>query len=136
MCNIRSTRRIGPHNEDIISVLTGSILGDAYMSRRSGEGVRVCYRQSIKNKDYLEWLYRFYFERGYSSELEPRMYKRMLKDKLGKEYYGLEFNTFTFSSLNWMYELFYKKGKKVVPKEICKYLKPLALAVWIMDDGG
>ena len=105
-------------------MMIGSLLGDGYMNRRSGEGVRVCYRQSIKNKEYLLWLYNFYLERGYTSKLEPRRYVRTIKTRPGKEYYGLEFNTFTFSSLNWMYKMFYKKGKKVVPEKIGDYLKP------------
>ena len=29
-----------------------------------------------------------------------------------------------------------KKGKKVIPLNISEYLTPLALAVWVMDDGG
>lgn len=32
--------------------------------------------------------------------------------------------------------MFYKNGKKVLPLNIYDYLTPLALAVWIMDDGG
>ena len=32
--------------------------------------------------------------------------------------------------------MFYKKGKKKINKKIENYLTPLALAVWIMDDGG
>ena len=32
--------------------------------------------------------------------------------------------------------MFYNNGKKVVPLNIFEYLTPLALAVWIMDDGG
>ena len=35
-----------------------------------------------------------------------------------------------------MYDLFYEKKKKVIRKELGRYLTPLALAVWIMDDGG
>jgi hypothetical protein len=38
--------------------------------------------------------------------------------------------------LNWIYDAFYSDKKiKKVPKDIDKYLTPLALAVWIMDDG-
>lgn len=51
--NIRAINRIGPHNEDVLSVIIGSILGDAYVNKRSGEGVRICYRQSIIHKDYF-----------------------------------------------------------------------------------
>lgn len=54
----------------------------------------------------------------------------------GKKYYGYEFNTFTFRSLSWVHKMFYKNGTKVIPTNISEYLTPLALAVWIMDDGG
>ena len=134
--NIRAINRIGPHNEDVLSVIIGSTLGDAYLNKRSGEGVRICYRQSIKNKDYLFWLYVFLYNRGYTSNLQPRQYIRTIQSKQGKVYYGYEFNTFTFRSFNWIHQMFYKKGTKVVPKNIYEYLTPLALAVWIMDDGG
>ena len=32
--------------------------------------------------------------------------------------------------------MFYKDGKKVINPKIEKYLDPLALAIWIQDDGG
>jgi len=32
--------------------------------------------------------------------------------------------------------MFYNNGRKVLPGNIYEYLTPLALAVWIMDDGG
>jgi hypothetical protein len=51
--NIRAKNRIGPHDLEIISVIIGSLLGDAYANNRSGEGVRICYRQSIIHKEYL-----------------------------------------------------------------------------------
>jgi len=134
--NIRSINRIGPHNEDVLSVIIGSLLGDAYGNKRTGEGVRICYRQSIRHKEYLFWLNTFFYNRGYTSNLQPRQYSRTIQSKEGKIYYGFEFNTFTFRSFNWIHKMFYKNGKKVIPLNICEYLTPLALAVWIMDDGG
>lgn len=134
--NIRAINRIGPHNEDVLSVIMGSLLGDGYANKRSGEGVRICYRQSIIHKEYLFWLYNFLYSRGYTSNLQPRQYTRTLKSKEGKVYYGYEFNTFTFRSFNWIHQMFYKNGIKVIPLNISEYLTPLALAVWIMDDGG
>lgn len=133
---MKAGSRIGPHNWDIISVLIGSLLGDCYGNRRSVEGTRFAFKQSIIHKDYLFWLYHFFYNRGYCSNLEPRLYKRKLnKDGIVKEYYGYEFNTFTFRSFNWIYEVFYKKGIKVINPGLEKYLTPLALAVWICDDG-
>jgi LAGLIDADG DNA endonuclease family/Cytochrome C oxidase subunit II, transmembrane domain len=134
--NIRAVNRIGPHNEDVLSVIIGSLLGDAYANKRSGEGVRLCYRQSVKHKEYLFWLYTFFYNRGYTSNLQPRQYTRTIKIKEGKIYYGYEFNTFTFRSFSWIHDMFYKNGRKVIPTNIYEYLTPLALAVWIMDDGG
>jgi hypothetical protein len=32
--------------------------------------------------------------------------------------------------------MFYKHGKKEISSNIEQYITPLALAVWIMDDGG
>jgi hypothetical protein len=85
----------------------------------------------------LFWLYDFFYTRGYCSNLEPRKYTRILKNGYKvKEHYGYEFNTFTFRSFNWIYNMFYRKGKKIISTEIEKYLTPLALTVWIMDDGG
>ena len=50
---MKAGSRIGPHNQDIISVIVGSLLGDSYGNRRSVEGTRLCYRQSSVHKDYL-----------------------------------------------------------------------------------
>lgn len=132
---VRAKNRIGPHNEDVISVLIGSLLGDSYASNRSGEGTRFCYRQSEKHIYYLFWLYDFFHSRGYCSNLKPRKYTRKIRNEC-KLYYGYEFNTFTFRSFNWIHKMFYKKGRKYINKEIEQYLTPLALAIWIMDDGG
>ena len=50
--------------------------------------------------------------------------------------YTYRLRSFTFYSLNWMYDAFYpNKTRKVIPDFINIYLTPLALAVWMMDDG-
>ncbi len=137
---VKARNRIGPHDKEVISVIVGSLLGDAYCNKRYIEGTRICYRQSIKNKEYLFWLFEFFNIRGYSSNLLPRQYTRKLHIKgetnLYKEYFGYEFNTYTFRSLDWIHKLFYKKGKKIIKKELLNYINPQVLAIWIMDDGG
>ena len=134
---VRASKRIGPHNEDVLSVIVGYLLGDCYGNRRSVEGTRFAFKQSIVHKEYLFWLYNFFYTRGYCSKLEPRKYTRKLKSGFKiKQHYGYEFYTFTFRSFNWIYEMFYHKGKKRINTKIEKYLTPLALAIWIMDDGG
>lgn len=130
----RAIKRIGPHDQDIISVIFGLLLGDGYASNRSGEGVRISIKQSIIHKEYLFWLYNFFFSKGYCSNLEPRKYTRTIKG-INKEYYGYEFNTYTFRSFLWIYESFYKNGKKVIPLNLELYFTPLTLAILISDDG-
>lgn len=131
----RAINRIGPHNTDVISVMVGLLLGDGYLNNRSGEGARMAVKQSIVHKEYLFSIYEFFYKRGYCTSLEPRLYARTLKGKNIK-YFGYEFNTFTFRSLVWLQKLFYKNGKKVVPSNISELITPLALAVWLSDDGG
>jgi len=134
---VKAKNRIGPHNNDVVSVIFGSLLGDCYASKRYVEGTRFIFKQSIIHKDYLFWLYNFFLERGYCSNLKPRLYTRILKkNKESKSYYGYEFNTYTFRSFDWIYKIFYKQGKKIISYKIKSYLTPLALAIWISDDGG
>lgn len=63
------------------------------------------------------------------------MYSIKLKPK-GTEiiHHGYEFNTFTFRSFNWIHEMFYHKGKKVIKPFIENYMTPLSLAIWILSQ--
>jgi hypothetical protein len=49
----RAIKRIGPHNQEIFSIIYGLLLGDGFANRRSGEGVRLNIKQSIIHKEYL-----------------------------------------------------------------------------------
>src|SRR5690606_18865981 len=69
---VKAASRIGPHHLDVISVIVGSLLGDCVMSRYV-EGTRLCYRQSIVHKDYLFWLYEFFYSRGYTMNTGPQL---------------------------------------------------------------
>jgi hypothetical protein len=125
---------------DIISVLVGCLLGDAYASKSKAviTGTTFRFKQSGRHKDYLFFLYDFFFSRGYCTNAGPREYRTTLvnSSNVKKLHYGYEFDLFTFSSLNWLYELFYVNGKKVILPELINYLTPMALAFLIMDDGG
>ena len=130
---ISTSSRIGPHNIDIISVLVGNQQGDGYGELRSGSP-RFSIHMGSPNMEYLYWLHRFYSERGYCSAIVPTF-----KIQIGKGsilYRSARFHTYTFSSLLWLYELFYIDKVKIMPSNIADYLTPLALAIWIMDDGG
>jgi len=94
--------RIGPHNVDVISILVGCLLGDAYakISKSKVPGTNFRFKQSGRHKDYLFSLYEFFHKNGYCSNAGPREYKTILKNNKNKIYYGYEFDIYTFSSLN------------------------------------
>lgn len=138
---VPSLKRIGPHNYDILSIIFGSLLGDATMEK-DGNGSRFGFYQSKKNGEYLLWLHQIISSLGYCKENLPliQVRKGLLE---GDIRYIFRFRTFTYSSFNWIHDEFYPKGdhgsgagaRKIVPKSVENYLSPLALAIWLMDDG-
>ena len=130
---LKSQYRIGPHNYDILCLLMGSLLGDAY-AEQHGNGTRICFQQEHSNIQYLMWFHSCLSKFGYCSETTPKITTRLGKG--GKLRHISRFKTYTFTSFNWIQGAFYLKNKKIVPSNIEEYLSPLALSVWIMDDGG
>jgi hypothetical protein len=179
---VNPTKRIGPHNSDILSIFIGSLLGDGSMEK-SLNGSRFVYTHAKLNGEYLLWLHQVISKLGYADQIIPKLYIRkdseLVKElneirsydnyfcicnwneinfsllpynvkaqlqgaKLKTEEsncsysysYSYRLRSFTFYSLNWLYEAFYpNKTRKVIPEFINIYLTPLALAVWMMDDG-
>lgn len=129
---LTSGQRIGPHNLDIISIIIGSTLGDTYLEKRN-IGTRIIFEQSNKNVEYLMWFHSYFSIRGYCNNQKPKLNKRIRKN--GEIFFHYRINTYTFSSFNWIHEIFYifneveKKLVKIIPYEIEKYLTPLALAI-------
>ena len=132
---IRANLRIGPHNKDILSILFGSLLGDAHAEfRLKGNGTRIKFYQEGSHVSYLIWLHKLISELGYCNTNLPQIITRLGKKGVVRKV--IRFKTWTYSSFNWIHELFYKDDKnKGVPSNIADYLTPLALAIWIMDDG-
>jgi len=116
-------KRIGPHNIDVISVLVGNLLGDSHSELRSGSP-RFSLHMSFRNREYLNWLHTFFADRGYGSKIRPVFKKQIGKN--GKIYYSGKFNLYTFSSLRWLYDLFYIEKKKRIPTIIKDLLTPQA----------
>ena len=129
----KSQNRIGPHNYNILCILMGSLLGDAY-AEKHGNGTRICFQQEHFNFQYLMWFHSYLSKFGYCSETKPKITTRIGKG--GKLRYISRFKTYTYTSFNWIHTAFYFQNKKIVPYDLAEYLSPLALSVWIMDDGG
>lgn len=110
-------------------ILFGTLLGDSSLQTYTGgKSWRIRFIQSDSHKDYLFHLYDIF---------KPFVNTppKSITDKNGSTRWY--FNTTVQPFLNEFAEFFYKKNKKIVPdKEILyKYLTPIALSYWFMDDG-
>src|SRR6266576_598481 len=118
-------------------ILIGSLLGDLYVNKRSNNAnSRLEFKQSIKNRIYIEHLYSLF--QDYCSS-RPRIETIILKSQPGKEYKSIRFNTLTLPCFNYYWYLFSKfdgiKYNKIIPTNLSELLTPVGLAYWIMDDG-
>jgi ubiquinol-cytochrome c reductase cytochrome b subunit len=132
--NLHSHKRIGPHNKELLSILFGSLLGDGHAEKRiQGNGTRICFQQEASHVSYLLWLHNLLSDLGYCSKTIPRITTRLGRKNSIRRI--IRFTTWTYSSFNWIHDLWYVDNVKVVPSMIGEYLNPLALSIWIMDDG-
>ena len=129
---------VGPHNEEVISVIIGSLLGDSDLEKRKkGIGTRIIFEKCNRNIEYLMWFHNFFASRGYCSTNKPKLNTRIKKGN--KVFYHYRVSSYTYTSLNWLHEIFYiNNGKsyvKVISNNLYNFLTPLSLAIWFMDDG-
>lgn len=126
----------GPLNIDIMSIIYGSLLGDAHAERRkSGKGTRISFYQEGSHSAYLFYLHNLVSSLGYCNTNIPKIQTRLKKN--GDIRKIIRFHTWTYEKFNIIHDEWYdKNNKKIVSRSIYNYLTPLALAIWIMDDGG
>lgn len=89
--------------------------------------------------EYLKWFHQQQLKEGYCRISKPVKENRISKNNKIRYFYRVK--TFTFASFNWIHEAFYPSqgltnSIKIIPLELLEiYLTPLALAIWIKDDG-
>lgn len=104
-------------------ILTGSLLGDAYITARG----QIQFEQSVHQKEYLFWKHQELSSISYKNvSIAKRFDKRYKHENISYRFWTRQY----FAS--WR-EKFYLNNKKIVPKDI--QLTPLSIAVWYMDDG-
>ncbi len=116
-------------HQDTLSIIFGSLLGRGRMVKEK-EGSRMVFCQLDDQREYLIWVRNKLAELGYC-----RYTARIKRTKVSGKANYLCFETSTSTSFNFIQEAFYPKDRKVVPDNIGNYLTPLALAVWLMNDG-
>ena len=107
--NLSAEKRIGPHNIDVISVLVGNLLREGYAEKR-GNSTRFHLHMSSKNAQHVFWLHKFFADRGYCSPTIPSVKKQI--GKKNRIYFSIKFVTFSFKSLNWLYDSFSQGEEK------------------------
>lgn len=111
--------------EDQMQIIVGSLLGDAYVSSRG----QIQFEHTIKNSLYTNWLHQRLSNLAYKNITKVERYDRRYK----KTYLGTRF--WLRAYFRPLRKTFYPKGKKVFPKSYLRYLSPLAISIWFMDDG-
>ena len=112
------------------AIVVGLMLGDGHLeTQNQGRTYRLKIEQSFGHREYVDWLYS---QLGNLGQTPPRAREQIRAEKVNQKY---GFNTLSLATFRFYCTLFYKDGKKVVPKMIGKLVTPLSLAVWFMDDG-
>ena len=112
-------------------VLVGTVLGDGFLQKTGTKNARLRLEHSDKQKEYLLW------KGAQMSRLfqgKPTFLSRV-HPKSGETYSYARWQSSASPELGIWQRYFYKEGKKKIPADIGKYLTPLALSVWYMDDG-
>lgn len=113
------------------SILIGTLLGDGYLNKR-GSNVRLQLVHGPKQEEYIKWKY----ENLKNICTERGLQFNTYKDKYSKTGIKQCWNFYSKSHdfLVYLHEKVYTPNKNIT-EEILDKLDPLALAVWIMDDG-
>lgn len=112
------------------SILVGTILGDGHLETQNmGKTYRLKVEHSVKHSFYVDWMYDQF---KYWVNTPPKSKRKVLHNLEIENYY---FQTLSVGQFRFYAKQFYVNGIKIVPKQIGRWLTPLALAVWFMDDG-
>jgi len=113
------------------SILFGTILGDGFLQKTGEKNARLRLEHGWEQKEYLFWKIEklsslFQGKAKYLERIHPiskQKYKYWRHQSQSTPYLGK------------LRKIFYPDEKKEIPEELEKYVSPLMLAVWYMDDG-
>lgn len=108
-----------------VEILVGCLLGDAYLTKLG----KIQIEQSGKQEDYIRWKHKELSSISYSGLKNVVRFDK----KDNRVTRSLRFWTRQYFR-SWR-EIFYQQGNKVFPKDLSRWITPLSIAVWFMDDG-
>ena len=106
-------------NEFQRSVIIGTILGDGHLLQTT-RGYCLRLNHGIKQREYVDWKHSVLEDIA----MPPKIYKN-----------SYHFRTVSHPMMTKLRNQFYRGREKVVPDTLGILINPIALAVWIMDDG-
>ena len=109
--------QFGPHNQEVIDAIVSSLLGHGWAEKRNN-ATRIMFHCFSRNITYAKYLHKLMSSKGYAS---PNIKKMNVKiGRGGKQYFGVKFRTFSYTSWSYLYDLFYKDQQaKPVMKTWC-----------------
>ena len=111
-------------------VLIGTLLGDGHLeSQNGGRTYRLKIEHSLSQREYADWRHKVFKEWVLTA---PQEKEQVSQDILRKKYW---FSTISHGAFRFYGQQFYLNGRKKLPALIHKWLSPIAMAVWFMDDG-
>lgn len=105
-------------------IIIGLLLGDGSLEYDKFKASRLQIKQSESKREYVFWLY----------DQLKNLVRTGPKQRM--DYRQWYFSTKSIVDMEVYRKIFYKNGRKIVPKNISKFIvSPITLAVWFMDDG-
>jgi len=116
-----------------LQVFIGSLLGDGNLFLNKGQYANYSEMHSLNQKSYLLWKMKL-MSKLFNFAGSPYIFNKYDK-RTKKEYPTIKINSSDSKKLKKYYKIFYKKGRKTVPKTYLYKLNGLGLAVLYQDDG-
>lgn len=119
-------------NREEEAAIIGMILGDGYLQKTGSKNARLRLEHQATHKDYLIW----------KISLLPRLFQGRPRSLLRvhpitkKTYHYIRHQSNSSPILGKLRDIFYKKGRKIIPENLEKFLKSeITLAIWYLDNG-
>ncbi len=111
-------------------VLIGTLLGDGHLeTQNQGRTYRLKIEHIFWQKEYTDWLYNIFKDWVLT---QPQEKIQKVNNIPRKKYW---FSTVSHGAFRFYAQQFYQNKKKILPKLMQRWLSPLTIAVWYMDDG-
>lgn len=133
----KSINIIGPHNREVLSIIFGSLLGNAQakkflLGRRSS--TKIIFFQEGIHVEYIFFLHKMFSYLNYCDSKIPVIITKL--GSKGKIFKTVEFSTWSYTSFNWIYDLWWGVYPCYVGEnptlKIKKYWITLIIKIWLV----